>query len=93
MKRRTFIPLSIAAVAGCRRSASITDWHPAMNYEALAKAGDAVEITWHCLGRIDTMDRVGLGIRAVIEVNPDAERIAAECVAKGAAGPLQGLPI
>ena len=93
MKRRTFIPLSIAAATGCRRSSSTSQWPIEMTYEAMAKMGDAVQITRRCLGRIDALDRVGLGIQAVIEVNPDAMRIATECKAKEMSGPAHGLPI
>ncbi|MGC4190768.1 MAG: amidase [Thermomicrobiales bacterium] len=50
-----------------------------------------------CLGRIAQMDRQGPALRAVIETNPDALRIAAELDAErqcGAVrGPLHGLPV
>jgi amidase len=49
------------------------------------------------LARIDAMDKRGPAIRAVIELNPDALKIAAdldrEYKAKGSRGPLHGVPI
>jgi amidase len=49
------------------------------------------------LERIAALDRVGPGLRAVIEVNPEAEEIAAALDAerrgRGARGPLHGIPI
>src|SRR6266498_193875 len=52
------------------------------------------------LRRIDTIDRAGpgrLGLRSVLEVNPDAERIAAtldeERRHEGPRGPLHGIPV
>jgi amidase len=50
-----------------------------------------------CLARIDLIDRKGPAINAVIEINPDALRIAAELdrefKAKGPRGPLHGVPV
>lgn len=47
--------------------------------------------------RIDALDRRGPSLRHVIELNPDAEAIAAsldaERKAKGARGPLHGIPV
>ena len=49
------------------------------------------------LARIDALDRKGPALRAVIELNPDAEAIAerldAERKAKGPRGPLHGIPV
>lgn len=57
----------------------------------------AQSITDLYLRRIDTIDRAGPLLRAVIEVNPDALRIAAELDAERAAGrvrgPLHGIPV
>src|SRR5580658_366987 len=48
-----------------------------------------------CLARIDAIDRHGPAINAVIEINPDALKIAAELdrerKAKGARSPLHGV--
>jgi amidase len=49
------------------------------------------------LGRIDEIDRSGPALRSIIDVNPDAVRIADELDAerreRGARGPLHGIPI
>jgi len=49
------------------------------------------------LSRIDAIDRHGPAINAVIEINPDALKIAAELdrerQAKGVRGPLDGVPV
>ncbi len=49
------------------------------------------------LGRIAALDRQGPALRAVIETNPDAlplaEALDAERKAKGARGPLHGIPV
>ena len=91
MKRRTFIPLGMAALAGCQQS---TSFDPFADYSSLASACDRGEldparITSHCLERIEDMDHAGLAIRAVIEVNPEALKIAEG----GRKGTLGGLPI
>jgi amidase len=50
-----------------------------------------------CLARIDAIDRHGPAVNAVIELNPDARRIAAELDrerrSKGPRGPLHGVPV
>ena len=62
----------------------------------------AGEITSHrltaaYLARIEALDRQGPTLRAVIETNPDALRLAAELdaerKARGARGPLHGIPV
>lgn len=57
----------------------------------------AREIVQAYLHRIDALDRGGLRLNAVIEVNPDALDIAAaldeERAAQGPRGPLHGIPI
>jgi amidase len=54
-------------------------------------------LTAHYLGRIEALDRRGPALRAVLETNPEASAIAealdAERRAKGARGPLHGIPI
>jgi amidase len=54
-------------------------------------------VTEYYLARIDELDRRGPAVHAVIETNPDALRIAAaldaERRAKGARGPLHGVPV
>ena len=54
-------------------------------------------LTQACLDRIDALDRKGPTLREVLETNPDALSIAEELDverrAKGARGPLHGIPI
>jgi amidase len=57
----------------------------------------ARQLTEAYLARIEALDTRGPALRSVIEVNPDALSIAAELdrerTAKGARGPLHGIPI
>lgn len=57
----------------------------------------AKAITELYLGRIDALDKQGPSLHSVIEVNPDAVRIAEELDAerrsKGPRGPLHGIPV
>src|SRR2546423_7347689 len=49
------------------------------------------------LARIDAIDRAGPALRSVIEINPDAltiaDRLDVERTARGARGPLHGIPV
>ncbi|MEV6414615.1 amidase [Kribbella sp. NPDC051718] len=62
-----------------------------------ARLVSAEELTRYYLERIDRIDRRGPGLRAVIEVNPDAmreaRRLDAERRTRGVRGPLHGLPV
>jgi amidase len=62
-----------------------------------AGATTAVALTRTYLSRIESIDRSGPTLRSVIEVNPDAEAIAAELDRERAAGnvrgPLHGIPV
>jgi amidase len=57
----------------------------------------AQSLCQHYLDRIENLDRRGPALRSVIETNPDALAIAAELdaerKAKGARGPLHGIPV
>lgn len=57
----------------------------------------AVQLTQHFLARIESIDRQGPRLNAIIEVNPDALEIAAQRDAERlrgqARGPLHGIPI
>jgi amidase len=57
----------------------------------------AQSLTQKYLERIDTMDKRGPSVNAIIEINPDAMAIARdmdrERKAKGARGPLHGVPV
>ena len=54
-------------------------------------------LTRQYLGRIEAFDRQGPRLNAIIELNPDALMIAGvldrERIAKGARGPLHGIPV
>ncbi len=55
------------------------------------------DLTQRCLSRIAQMDKTGVALNAVIELNPDALSIAdqrdAERKAGGIVGPLHGIPV
>ncbi len=57
----------------------------------------SAELTSAYLARIEALDRQGPTLRALIETNPDALRLAAELDAerrdRGARGPLHGIPV
>jgi amidase len=72
---------------------SLSDLQAAMAHGALT----ALQLTHRYLARIEQFDRHGPHLRSVLEVNPDAIKIAsaldAERRAKGARGPLHGIPV
>jgi len=57
----------------------------------------SLSLTRQYLERIDDMDRKGPALRAMLEINPDAQAIArdldAERRARGSRGPLHGIPV
>ena len=57
----------------------------------------AATLVDYYLGRIDSLDRNGVELRSIIEVNPDARAIAdaldAERQVQGPRGPLHGIPV
>ena len=57
----------------------------------------SASLTRHYLDRIAILDRQGPRLKAIIELNPDALTIAGELdrerIAKGARGPLHGIPV
>ncbi len=71
-------------------AAQLQDWMTSGRYTSR-------QLTEMYLRRIDEIDRGGPSLHAVIEVNPDALSIAdsldAERKAKGARGPLHGIPV
>src|SRR5262245_52502660 len=73
--------------------ATIADLQEAMQ----AGKHTAQSLCQHYLDRIENLDRRGPALRSVIETNPDALAIAAELdaerKAKGARGPLHGIPV
>jgi amidase len=72
---------------------TIDDLNTAMN----DRRETALSLTQKYLARIEEIDRGGPNVNSVIEVNPDAEPIAAaldqERASKGPRGPLHGVPV
>jgi amidase len=103
MNRRNFLGATgaLTAVWGSLPSAAIGTSAPSTLAEAAAamEAGrlTARALTQMYLERIDALDRRGPELRAVLEVNPRALDIAAdldrERRARGARGPLHGMPL
>jgi amidase len=83
-------------LGGCGRGAEGLDAYADYGeLGALRETGEwsAEAITKACLERIRRLDGAGLGVRAVLEVNLEAEATAAERDRAVSAGPLHGLPI
>lgn len=90
-------------LAGCATTQSPTphDYSEATIPELHAQMRDgaltAEALTQWYLHRIETIDRAGPALNAIIEVNPDALRIARSLDRKwresGAQGPLHGIPV
>ena len=89
-------------MSGARRVPGAGFAHGEATIAALqsAMAGGALtsrELTAAYLARIRALDRAGPRLRSVIELNPDARRLAAELdrerAASGPRGPLHGIPV
>ncbi len=103
MNRRTFLHGSAASaglLASCGKRAPISVEAFSMNdlLIHLSKGvTTSVELVESYIRRIDDLDRSGPALRSVIELNPDAQRIAAERDAERQRnqlrGPLHGIPI
>lgn len=108
MKRRDFLPLSItggllavsasAANGAAAKSldvveASIADLQGAMSRGAFT----SVQLVNAYLARIKSIDKAGPKINSIIELNPDAKKIAAELdrerKVNGPRGPLHGIAV
>lgn len=90
IKRRTFIGIGLASLAGCRKKVPIApgqgftvDELGAQLREGKLQADAVLE---HYLQRIATLDQAGPELRAIIELNPDVRADAGK-------GPLQGIPV
>ena len=88
--------LALAACSGADQDfseASIAELHDQMQRGELTSA-ELVE--WY-IDRIEAIDQAGPSLNAIIEVNPDARRIAAsldqEWQSSGPRGPLHGIPV
>jgi amidase len=70
-----------------------------LQLQSFLSTGDitSIDIVQSCLAQISSLDRRGPAIRAIMEVNPDAEEIARlldrERRERGPRGPLHGIPI
>lgn len=86
-------PLTQAVDAAEPREASIAELQSQMQRGQLSSRS----LVKRYLGRIEKLDRKGPELRSVLEVNPDAIRIAEELdrerKEKGARGPLHGIPV
>jgi amidase len=100
MQRRHFLSAALGAAAALAAApaseieeAGILDLQKRMAGGRLT----AQSLAGQYLARIEALDQRGPGINSVIEINPDALAIAAaldaERKAKGARGPLHGIPI
>jgi amidase len=101
MKRRQFthctVGASLAALSGCQQRKMI----PVRDYATLAEQSQMVArgeisstaLVAQSLQRIAQHDHAGLGIRAVIEINPEAHAVAAQIDKEGSRGPMHGLPV
>jgi amidase len=113
MNRREFISSALLAGAAAAKGAVVQDGSAApseippfeLEEVSIAQLGAGLasgkytsrSLVEAYVGRIESLDRRGPTLRAVLEVNPDAGRIAgeldAERKAKGPRGPLHGIPI
>jgi amidase len=70
---------------------------PRLQTQMATGALTALGLVQRYLERIDALDRRGPALRAIIEINPDAEEIAAELDRErrinGPRGPLHGIPV
>jgi len=82
-----------AAGSAAPREPGLSELQAAMARGALT----SVQLVRRCLARIEQIDRHGPHLRSVLEINPDAFKIAAaldaERRAKGPRGPLHGIPV
>jgi amidase len=97
-----FAPSGILPAARAAEKAS--DWRPGeeipireLQDDMAAGRVTSRQLVVHFLGRIQSIDREGMRINSVVEINPDvlglAEAMDAERRKQGARGPLHGIPI
>ncbi|MBI4913139.1 MAG: amidase [Acidobacteria bacterium] len=106
MDRRSFVALGVAGTLGAAGkgrkasgpSASLEDATvPQLQAAMAAGTLSAARLAAAYLARIRSLDQAGPALRSVLEVNPDALRIAVdldrERKEKGPRGPLHGIPV
>ncbi len=111
MKRRDFVRIGLASGASLAHAGAVAaatqSWLAGASVleagvpqqQAQMKAGNlsAHSLTAHYLARIASIDKAGPRLNAIIELNPDALKIAAEMDRERAAGkvrgPLHGIPV
>jgi amidase len=105
MKRRDLIKSAALATVSASAAASIATRSIDLEEITIEDIGkgfqsgrfSAKTLVEACLARVDAIDRQGPAINAVIEINPDALRIAAELdrerQTKGPRSPLHGVPV
>ena len=97
--RRLWLGIAVAALAACSGAerdfseSSIAELHDQMQRGEIS----SVELVDWYIDRIASIDQAGPGLNAIIEINPDARRIAAaldqEWQSSGPRGPLHGIPV
>ncbi len=108
MKRRNLLQLGLlassaasaeaTAIAAPRKGLNIVEASAAELQASMAQGHfSALQLVDAYLARIQSIDRSGPRLRSIIELNPDARAIASsldrERQAKGARGPLHGIPV
>jgi len=88
--------VALAACSGAERDfseSSVAELHDQMQRGEISSAE---LVDWY-IDRIEAVDQAGPGLNAIIEINPDARRIAAalddEWRSSGPRGPLHGIPV
>jgi amidase len=99
MMRRYFAALLIVLLGGCSGApedyseANVADLHDLMQRGEL---NSEQLVAWY-IDRIESIDRAGPSLNSIIEINPDAMRIAKaldkEWQTSGPRGPMHGIPV
>lgn len=92
-----WLALAVLPLAALAQDAWDGDVVAKLQADMASGATTSHKLVEHYLARIDALDKRGPGINSVIEVNPDALKIAdeldAERASKGPRGPLHGIPV